>query len=129
MTTDLWCVVALSVWGLLFTYLPVVGRIYRGGIAWGFGNRDGPVPEVAPWLLRAERAFANHTVNLTPFVAIVLVGQVAMKHDDVTASASVVFLVARVLHSVLYAAGVVYLRTFAFWTSLAALGVIVTRLV
>ena len=129
MTTDLWSVVAISLWGLLFTYLPVLARIQKAGLAWGFGNRDGPLPEAAAWVLRGERAYVNHLANLTPFVAVALVAHVAGKHDEVTATASVVFVVARVLHSLLYVGGVRYLRTLAFWTSLGALGVIISRLV
>ena len=128
MTTDLWCVVGISLWGLLFTYVPVLGRLQKAGVAWGFGNRDGPLPEVSAWVLRAERAFVNHLGNLTPFVAIVLVAHVSGKADDVTATASIVFVISRVLHSLLYVAGVAYVRTLAFWASLGAIGVIVSRL-
>lgn len=129
MTTDLWCVVAISLWGLLFTYLPVLGRLRAAGTKWGFGNRDGPLPEVGPWVMRGERAFANHLANLTPFIAIVVVAHVTGRNDEVTATASIVFVGARVAHSLLYVAGVAYVRTLAFWTSLIAIGVIVSRLV
>ena len=129
MTTDLWCVVAIALWGLLFTYVPVLGRVRKAGAAWGFGNRDGPLPEVAAWVLRGERAFANHMANLTPFVVFVLVAHVIGKNDEITAIASVVFVVARVLHSLLYVVGVAYVRTLAFWASLGSMGVILSRLV
>ena len=128
MTTDLWCVVAASVWGLLLAYVPVLGRVLSHGARWGFGNREQHV-EGAPWVQRADRAYANHLANLAPFVALALVAHVSGERDDVTATAAIVFLVARVLHSLLYIAGVPFVRTLAFWASVGALIAIVTRLV
>lgn len=127
MTTDLWCVVAVSVWGLLLAYVPVLGRVLQAGARWGFGNREQPV-EGAPWVQRADRAYANHIATLAPFVAVALVAHLSAERDDVTATASVVFVVGRVLHSLLYVFGVPWLRTFAFWASIGAVAVIVARL-
>lgn len=128
MTTELWCVVAIAVWSVAVAYIGVVGRVRRAGARWGFGNRHEPTPEMQPWVQRADRAYANHLANAGVFVALALVAHVSGERDDVTATASVVFVVARVAHSLLYVAGVVYLRTFAFWTSLAALAVMISRL-
>ena len=128
MTTDLWCVVAIAFWGLLWAYVPVLGRILQAGVGWGFGNRHEP-DEGPPWSQRAERAYLNHLANLSPFIALVLVLHVTGRHDDVSATASVVFVLSRVAHSLLYLAGIRYLRTFAFWASLGAMIVLAARLV
>lgn len=129
MTTDLWCVVVIAVWSIVLAYVGVVPRIRKIGVRWGFGNRHEPLPEMPLWLQRNDRATANHHANVWVFVALVLVAHVSGEHDDVTATASMVFVGARIAHSLLYIAGVQYLRTLAFWTSLGAMGVIISRLV
>lgn len=128
MTTDLWCVVIIAAWTVALAYLGLLGRALVMGVRWGFTNRDAPMKELSPWAQRTERAYANHLANLPVFIALVLVAHVSGEHDDVTAHASVVFVVARVAHSLVYAAGVAYLRTLAFWASLGAMGVIIARL-
>ena len=80
------------------------------------------------WVLRGDRATANHHANVVVFIALVLVAHVSGEHDDVTATASIVFVAARIAHSLLYIVGVRYLRTLAFWTSLGAMAVIISRL-
>jgi uncharacterized MAPEG superfamily protein len=128
MTTDLWCVVAIAVWSVLLAYIGVLGRVRKVGTKWGFGNRHEVLPEMPHWVQRGDRAYANHLANAGVFVALALVAHVSGEHDDVTATASVVFVVARVAHSLLYVAGVAYLRTLVFWASLGALGTIISRL-
>lgn len=128
MTPDLWCVVIVAVWSVALAYIGVAGRAHVMGVLWGFGNRDDARKAMPTWVERSERAYTNHLANLVVFVALVLVAHVSGEHDDVTATAAKVFVGARIAHSLLYVIGVPYVRTLAFWTSLGAMGVIISRL-
>ncbi|HXJ32929.1 MAG TPA: MAPEG family protein [Candidatus Eisenbacteria bacterium] len=119
MTTDLW----MLVWSaLLCVSLPVVYLMGRssvpGGLAWGFGNRDTPLA-VPAWTGRAERAHANLVENLAPFAILVLVAHVAGKANATTALGAELFFWGRVAHAAIYSAGIVYLRTAAFFVGTA----------
>src|SRR5688500_14238361 len=105
MTPDLWCVVDIALWIVVLAYVGVVPRIRPIGVRWGFGNRHEPAPEMPLWVQRGDRATANHHANVWVFVALVLVARVSGEHDDVTATASMVFVAARIAHSLLYIVG------------------------
>ena len=119
MTTDLWTLVLTS---LLASTIPLVygyGRMTRpGGVPWAFGNRDTTLA-VAPWVERAVRAHNNLTENLAGFALLVLVAQVAGKANASTAIGAEMFFFGRVAHLVTYTAGVIYVRTAAFFIAVA----------
>jgi uncharacterized MAPEG superfamily protein len=127
MTTELWCLVAASLWTIALNYLPLLGRVAEVGMKWGFGNRHDP-PAGKAWVQRADRAQRNHLENLPIFAVLVLCGQVTGHHDRTTDIAAVVFLAARLAHSLLYVAGIVVARTIAFWTSLGAMAWLLFKL-
>lgn len=129
MTTDLWCVVVIAFWTLPMVMLPPFGKMRAAGVSWGAGNRDVE-PEVPAWVKRAERAAENHKENLPLFVATALVAHVSGEHDDVTAVASVVYVAARVVHGLVYQAGISILavRTVAYYAALGSVVVILSRL-
>lgn len=121
MTTDLWMLLGAVVWCLLQLGILVVVRVRTpGAVEWGMGARDRPFE--APAIVgRAERAHANTVENLPLFIALVLIAHVAGKANATTATACQVFLAARVLHGLLYLAGVAFWRTAVFFVSLGAL--------
>ena len=84
-----------------------------GGPAWGFGNRDYDFT-VPAWILRTRRAHANMVENLLPFACLVLVAHVGGKANATTAFASELFLASRIIYTVVYMAGIPYLRTLVF---------------
>jgi uncharacterized MAPEG superfamily protein len=98
------------------------------GFKWGLGNRHTR-PDLPHWAVRLSRAHANLLENLPSFVGIVLIGQVAAVHDQVTVSAAWLFLASRVLFVFVYAFGItfLYLRTVLFFTSVIAMGAIAWR--
>jgi len=120
MTTDLWMLVWSAV---LCVLIPVPGisvvLTMAGGPAWGFGNRDDTFA-VAPWIARGRRAHANMVENLIPFACLVLVAQVAGKANASTASAAQLFFVSRLVYTLVYMAGIRYLRTLVFGIGLFA---------
>ncbi|MBM4280399.1 MAG: MAPEG family protein [Deltaproteobacteria bacterium] len=128
MTTELWCLLAVTFWGLPVVYAPATGRGLRAGLGWAFGNREVDPPSPA-WVGRAERAARNHFENLPLFVVVVLVAHVMDVHDDATRAAAATFVVARVAHTLIYWAGITVVRTLAYYAALIAVGVIASRLV
>lgn len=119
MTTDLWMLVAT---GFLSALVPLVyapGRFQApGGFAWSFGNRDTTL-QVAPWVSRSVRAHQNLTESLALFAILVLTAHVTGKANEMTALGASLFFYARVAHILLYTAGIIYLRTLAFFVGAA----------
>lgn len=118
MTTDLWMLVLTGLWAALIPTIYAAGRFQvTGGVAWAFGNRDSDLP-VAAWVSRTVRAHNNLTENLGLFAILVLVAHVTGKANATTALGAELFFAGRVAHTLLYSAGVKYLRTGAFFLSL-----------
>ena len=120
MTTDLWMLTWSALLCAVMPYPGIVGLMQMpGGTAWGVGNRDTPLA-VAPWVERTRRAHANMVENLVPFAGLVLVAHVAGKANATTAFASQLFLAARVVYTLVYMAGIPYLRTLVFGAGILA---------
>lgn len=123
MTTDLWMLVATGFWSSLIPLIYAPGRFQaRDGFGWSFGNRDTQL-DVAPWVARAVRAHHNHTENIALFAILVLCAHVTGKANEASAIGSIMFFTGRVAHTLIYTAGITYLRTVAFF--FAALGEII----
>lgn len=118
MTTDLVCLVANALWGFVLVLVEIGGKTRIAGPAWNAGNRDG-APAFPAWVDRASRALANHKENFPLFATAVIVLHLVHRNDGATALAAVAYAVARVLHGVIYLAGVPVLRT-AVWVAGAA---------
>lgn len=128
MTTDLWMLAAAVAWCLVQLLLVVYSRVRTpGAVAWGMGARDQPF-EAPAWARRVERAHANMVENLPLFATLVLTVHVAGKGSSATALACQVFVAARVVHTLLYLAGVQLWRTVVFVVSILALLVLMAAL-
>lgn len=118
MTTDLWMLVIAGLWGATIPLFYAAGRFQvAGGIAWAFGNRDSTLV-VAPWVDRTVRAHQNLTENIALFAILVLCAHVTGKANATTAMGAELFVVGRILHTFMYAAGLKYVRTGAFFLAL-----------
>ena len=113
MTIELWMLLASAVLMLLFPMIYGPAFIRTLGMAKMVGNREA-MPPVEGWFVRLKRAHANHAENLLPFAAVVLVAQAAGVHSVWTRGGAVLFLLARILHAVVYAAGLGPPRTLAY---------------
>ena len=127
MTTDLWCLVFLAFWGVALTQIEVFGKTKAAGTAWNVGNRE-VTPTFPDWVNRASRALANHKENFPMFLTAVLVVQITGKADHVSAVASGVYLLARILHGVVYIAGITKVRSAVFIVGAIAVLVVFSRL-
>jgi uncharacterized MAPEG superfamily protein len=128
MTIDLACLLGLALWTLVLNHAPTIGRIRTAGVAWGLSNRE-ETPTVAPWIGRADRAQRNHHDNLPMLAIVILIAHVTGKHDGITAIASVVMLVSRIAHSLVYIFGITQLRPPFYLLSIVAMLAIVRRIV
>jgi uncharacterized MAPEG superfamily protein len=120
MTFDLWCLVVNAVWGLALVYIEVFGNTKAGGTEWNAGNRETQ-PKAPAWVGRAGRALANHKENFPLFLTAILVVHIAGKVDRVSVLAAVVYVVVRLLHALVYIAGIQKVRSAMY-----VLGVIAT---
>lgn len=127
MTTELWALLAVTLWGLPVVYAPAIGKMRIAGVGWGLGNRDTEPPAPA-WVARAERAARNHFENLPLFIVAVLVAHVVGAHNEITRAAAVAFVVGRVAHTVLYWLGITVVRTVAYYAAIGAVFAIVSQL-
>jgi uncharacterized MAPEG superfamily protein len=127
-TTDLSVLCLLGLLAFVLQMLPGAPAAFApGGMQWGVGNRETP-PELPPWAARTRRAHANLMENLPHYVIVVLVAHVSGHANGTTATASLVYLGARIAHAIMYGLGITYVRTIAFYTGVAAEIVIVTQL-
>ena len=71
-------------------------------------------PVLAPWAQRLRAAHANAVENLVVFAALVLAAQALDIHTPAIAFAGSLYLASRILHAIVYALGIKWLRTIAF---------------
>jgi uncharacterized MAPEG superfamily protein len=115
MTIDLWILLSLALLTELLTLPPLVARgLVPGGVKWIFYNRDTELAGVAPWGGRAVRAHSNLANNLAMYAVVIGTAHFTGSANDVTQVAGIVLLIARVLHALVYIAGIPYLRTAVF---------------
>jgi uncharacterized MAPEG superfamily protein len=130
MTADLWILLSLAVLTELLTLPPLVARgSVPGGIRWIFYNRDTDLKGVAPWGGRAVRAHANLADNLAMYAAVIGIAHLTGATDGTTLVAGSVLLAARLLHAMVYIAGIPYLRTAVFAVGQLAMLVYVWRII
>jgi uncharacterized MAPEG superfamily protein len=95
-------------------------RIMTRGLMSTFGNPDPTLPPDPAWAERARRAHANAIENLAVFAPLVLIAAFVGVSTPATVFAAKLYLFARLLHYVVYAAGVPVLRTLAFIAGVVA---------
>ena len=77
-----------------------------------------PDPDYRPqaeWAARAKRAHYNAVENLVIFCPLVLAVILLGKQNEITAMAAMIFFYARLVHCLVYIAGLPALRTLAFF--------------
>jgi uncharacterized MAPEG superfamily protein len=84
-------------------------------------NYVDPTPRKVPlWGLRANRAQMNAVEAFAPFAALVLIAHLAGKENAMTAFWTIAFFWLRLIHAVVYLAGIPFVRTLAFVFSFVA---------
>lgn len=127
MTTDLSMLLASAGLAWVLIMAAAMPKLMKQGLSWGLGNRDD-AGEFAPWIDRATRAHANLNENLILFAIVVLVVHATGHANDTSATGAVVFFAARVVHALVYIAGIPGVRTLAWAVSLVGLFMVASTL-
>lgn len=96
-------------------------RTVETGLGFNMSARDSGAPPVGKITARLQRAQANLFETLPLFAAAVLIAHAAGRHNAQTVLACELFLGARVLYLLLYAAGVPVVRTLVWAVSIVGL--------
>ena len=119
-STELHVLCLVTVFTLLLWLPYVLARIATRGLMATMGNPDPLLPPDPPWAQRAKLAHQNAIENLAVFAPLVLIVAVMGISTPSTVLAVKLYLGARVVHYIVYAAGVPVLRTLAFFVGVAA---------
>lgn len=112
MPVHLWCIVAA--WVLVYAgKLPMAWAMQKAG---GYDNHNPRAQEAAltGWGARAVAAHLNGFETFAPFAAAVLVAHISGAATGLVDNLAVVFVVSRVIYSVLYLADLAALRSAAW---------------
>ncbi|MDA0368229.1 MAG: MAPEG family protein [Proteobacteria bacterium] len=124
MTVELWYLFAASVL-LAMLWIPhIVGQVVTKGLLTPDDYRNLRTEEGLPnWVRRANRAHINLVEQFGAFAGIVLVAHLAGISNELTQICAAVFVWARVVHAVIFIAGVTVAmaRTLVFTAAWAAL--------
>lgn len=106
----------------------ILDRLAAWGLTDTVGYPDNPKPQ-SPWAQRLKKAHANAVENLVVFAALVLAAQAAGVTSAAVATAAVVYFWARVVHALVYALGIPWLRTLAFAVGFVCQAVVAWQIV
>lgn len=101
----------------------VLNTIMVRGLMDAVGYPDDPQP-LAPWAERMKKAHYNAVENLVMFAALVLMLNALGITNETTVLAANIYFWARLVHYVVYSAGIPWLRTLSFvasWVCVVAL--------
>jgi uncharacterized MAPEG superfamily protein len=128
LTPELYSLAVISTSTALMWVPYVIARIITHGPIAATGNPGPGYPVDQPWVDRARRAHVNAIENLAVFAPLVLIAAIAGVSTPVTQASAHVYVIARLAHYVIYAAGIPLLRTLAFLLGACATLVIATTL-
>ncbi len=97
-----------------------VGALGPVGLTRAFGNR-ADLPEVSPACARADRAAKNMLENLLLFVVVLVAARLGGAGADALTPGAALFFWARLAYWPIYVAGIAYLRTLVWLTSVCGL--------
>ncbi len=106
----------------------ILDRLATWGLTDTVGYPDNPKPQ-SPWAQRLKKAHANAVENLVVFAALVLAAQAVGVTSAAVATAAVVYFWARVVHAMVYALGISWLRTLAFAVGFVCQAVVAWQIV
>ena len=115
-------VLALVATVTVLMWIPyMAARILARGPARTLANPADPAfPPDPPWAERARHAHANAVENLAVFAPLVVILALTGASTPATIWASKIYLGARLVHYIVYAAGIPIVRTLAFAVGVGA---------
>lgn len=127
MNTELSALALAALLGYLLIAVEIVGKTRLLGTAWNAGNRDES-PPLPAWIERTGRAIRNHQENFLLFMPAVVIVHLAGRTSAMTATASIVYVVARAAHAAFYVGGITRVRSLAYVVGLGATMALYARL-
>jgi len=129
LTTELYYLALVAVTTVLMWVPYMAARILtRGPVRTLADPADPAFPPDPAWAERARRAHANAAQNLTVFAPLVVILALTGTSTPATILASKTYLGARLIHYIVYAAGIPVIRTLVFVTGVGATLVIATTM-
>ncbi len=128
MTPDLTWLVWTVALAVVQTVVAVLGASGQFGLPRLAGNREG-LPDPTGWAGRAQRAHRNMLENLPLFIALVLTAHIAGKVNPTVILGAQLFFWARLVHAIVYVAGVPWARTLIWAVSVVGLVLIFLQLI
>jgi uncharacterized MAPEG superfamily protein len=113
-TSELYSLTVVSTATALMWVPYVLARMTTHGVMRAIGNPGPGYPADPPWVDRARRAHLNAIENLAVFAPLVLVSAIIGLSTKATVLSAQIYVVARLAHYVIYAAGIPVVRTLAF---------------
>jgi uncharacterized MAPEG superfamily protein len=98
----------------------MLARILTRGPGQTLANPDPAFAPDPAWAERARHAHANAVENLVVFAPLVIVAAMIGVSSPATVIASKIYLGARLVHYIVYAAGIPVIRTLAFVAGVGA---------
>lgn len=114
--------------GLVQIGIATLGLLGQRGLGWAAGARDTTPPALAGLAGRLDRARANFLETFPFFVAVVLATIALQRHDATTALGAQLYFWARLAYVPIYAAGIPYLRTLVWATSIVGIVILLGAL-
>ena len=119
-------------WACALTFVQMLvcvsGATLQVGLPVLAGNREG-LGDCKGWAGRAARAHRNMLESLVLFAALVLIAVVSGKTNATTLLGAQIFFWARLVYAGVYVAGIPWLRTLVWLTSVVGLILIFSQLV
>ena len=128
MSVDLQMLVWTAVLCVLQAFPYTIALILRVGPVRAMSYPQPGDENLPDWGRRSKRAHANLVENIGPFAALVLIAQVLGAANATTALGATIFFWARVAMVAGHTLAIPYLRSFAWFVSLAGLVVILTQI-
>lgn len=125
LTPELHALLFITTATLLMWVPYVLMRIVRRGVMGAMANpspNDAPLPA---WAERAQKAHLNGVENLAVFAPVVLIAAAIGVSTHATAVAAWTYAAARLIHYVVYTAGIPIVRTLAFVVGFVAIFAII----
>ena len=126
MTTELNILLYSVILTFILILIPAGRAIRENGLMAQAGPRD-ELPEPSVYRKRATRLKDNMLENMMLFVPTILVANAAGVSNDYTVIGAWIFLIARIIHAVLYLFAVPLMRPLAWFTSLIGIGMIMAQ--
>ena len=113
MTVELTYLAYVAVFTALLWVPYILNLIMVRGMKDAVGYPENPKP-IAAWAQRLKAAHYNAIENLVVFAVLVIIAHLADVTSECTIWAVKIYLCARILHAIVYTAGIPLLRTLTF---------------